>query len=193
MIKEHCSLLASHLSVGPQWSRVLFAFLCAERLRPCCWVFGKEYSRDTEIGAFTCERIFNYLMTGVMSDDLILLNDDFPATIHSSDEFGTALAVQAQSGMTALANALELCLRDEMELATASGVYVIDAIDNFELFAWNSVAASGEFRESKEYWLLSTELARQIHQAAQVVEIGRAELIGLRIENRQYAIPPAIL
>ena len=41
------------------------------------------------------------------------------------------------------------------QLAVDSAIHVVDAIDNFELFAWQSIKGSGAFDGSNDYWLLS--------------------------------------
>ncbi len=121
-----------------------------------------------------------------------MLNRTYSGNIHTSDDFGTVLAVQAQFGMISLANTLELCFSDDVELATNSAVNVIDAIDNFELFAWNSAPGLGEFQESPNYWLLQGELVRQIRQANQVISAAHDDQVRILVENKQFAVPPAV-
>ena len=70
MISEHSAILTSHLNAGPQWGRILFSLLCAERLRPCCWAFEKAFDRDVSAFESGCNELFEYLWTGKTSREL---------------------------------------------------------------------------------------------------------------------------
>lgn len=192
MIAEHCSRLAAILNTGQRSSRVLFSLLCVERLKPCCWAFGKEFGQDISSFLSGCHEALDFLVTGKISRELDILKRTYSKNIHTSDDFGTVVAVQAQFGMISLANTLELCFSDDVDLATNSAENVIDAIDNYELYAWQSVPGSGEFQESQNYWLLEAELVRQVRQASQVMSMGHDGLVRMLIENRQFVVPPAV-
>ena len=127
--------------------------------------------------------MLRYIQTGKMSRSLTALIHDFAATIHTSEELGDPLAVQAQDGMMALDNTLQLCQEANVELAVDSGLCVIDAVDNFQFVA----QMVGE-----DNWLLSNEMTRQLQQSAQLA-CQIPDFAQIRIENMQFAIPPAVL
>ncbi len=87
---------------------------------------------------------------------------------------------------------MKLYIENNVVFAIGAAINVIDAIDNFEFFAWGMDSDSGQFRTNNENWLLATELSRQISQASQPESADVNELVRLRIENRQFVIPPAI-
>ncbi len=61
MLKDHCNLLSQTLKQKSHVGRVLFAFLCVERLRFCGWAFEKEYHHDLGVIRSGCNFIFDRL------------------------------------------------------------------------------------------------------------------------------------
>lgn len=102
------------------------------------------------------------------------------------------MASQARYGLEATLRLIELCSQDDVAVAIDIAFSVIDAIDNFEYFAWSAEPKGGEFQGDDQNELLQHELRRQLNQAGLVKGADLELRKRLRIENRLFRIPPAV-
>ena len=192
MITAHRGVISSNLVVACQRERVLFSLLCSERLRMCCWAFGKEYDYDLSFVGKTLDLIAHNLKGGALPNDCPKLIDRLGLVLPSPDDYESALAAQARYGVEAVQNTLRLCLENNPRFGVDTASNVIDAIDNFEYFAWNIEPDCGPFTGNDDNWLLKTELDRQISDSMVVRDFNATKIGRLRIENRQFVVPAAI-
>jgi hypothetical protein len=194
-MKEHRAILSAQMSGSSRMSRALFCLACAERAHGCCWAFQKAHG-------VSVEPFFRWLETlwGAIAEDSwqgIDLDDaskEIEKAVPRSDEHGSPLATQAQAGLLCLLAAVSaLQDKNQGEVIEAANS-VVDALDNFVFFVRERL--SGQLESPQEYDLLKRELSRQLYDAQFLQAIDscpKPKLVEWRIENRQYAVPIAVL
>lgn len=192
-MKEHRKRLGKHILTAT--GQALFALAGAERLRGCCWAFEKEYGTSMEPFFRWCAFLFEQIGAGseLRREELLVATQEVEGIIPHSDEYGSSLAVQAQSGGLCLLSALLVLAGDEEDVVVGVANSVIDALDNFAHFSRNQILVSDEALNS--YELLQREAARQLHDVAVLNDLqsrGMDRLMEWRIENRQFTVPAAI-
>lgn len=191
-MNDHRNLLHSKMSTCSHKAKALFALLCAERLRSCCWAF--HCKQPFEYALFTQ---WNDLVFRALSEAGEPVSQQFYDGIAEIEsivpEGGEPLAVQAQSGVVCLLSSLELLCGESSERVVAASNAVVDALDNYVFFTRRRI--SNDRSSPNQYALLSREIDRQLHDlliAETFEDRTEVELSEIRIENFQYAIPIAV-
>lgn len=192
MIQEHRSALRANLQALSKPERVLFAFLCCERMTVCCWAFMHHHQYDLSMFRQTLDEIGALLKHEMMPDTCESRIASIEALMPLSPSFETTLAAQARYGLEALMNTLRLCMTGEIEHALDAATNVIDAIDNFEFFAWESEPGNVPFVANDSNWLLAEEVAYQLKLSRGMGKVGDSVVTRYRVENRLHYLPAAV-
>ena len=133
----------------------------------------------------------NNVLDGIPMD---LAAQQLEDVIPHSDEGGSPLSVQAQAAILCTLCAVRILAGergDEVIVEAANSV--VDALDNYTFFIAETI--SGRTDSPDDYELLGRECARQLQDCEFLCHGGVHDLSALlkwRIENRQYAVPPAV-
>jgi len=192
-MKDHRKQLSKHTLTAT--GQALFALAAAERLRGCCWCFEKEFESSMEPFFRWCSVLFDQVFSGaaLSREQLRAASKEVQIIIPNSDDYGSSLAVQAQSGALCLLSALLVLVGDEKDVVVGVANSVADALDNFAYFVGNQISESDDAPGTCE--LLQREMARQLYDARTITDLmrrGVGALTEWRIENRQFTVPSAI-
>ena len=187
----HRQQLSDELQNCSQRAKSLFALLCAERLRGCCWAYQESCSLNLEVFFQWNEALFEILLKDKQLDIATLRQgqQDVEAIMPSG---GEPLEVQAQSGVLCLLIAMELLVDENLSAVDAAN-YIIDAVDNYDFFIRRRL--TGETSSPSTHLLLEREISRQNADVSFVKmydHIERSERISYRIENLHFAVPIAV-
>lgn len=190
-LQLHQEEIANGLSRSSPTVRAFFAFLCAERLRGCCWAY--QASTGVCFAPFFqgIDAFFEMLLSARLAD----LN--WRTARSPLEEIlpkgGEPLPVQAQSGVICFLTALDLLGNGGRTSITDAVRAVIDALDNYDFFIRRRIR--NDTQSPGDFPLLLREMDRQLADMELLKNyesLERPALIERRIENLQFAIPPAV-
>jgi hypothetical protein len=175
--------------------RALFSFLCAERLHGCCWAYAQIASYDSSAYIAGCNLLYDQLTQESVGDDIALkeMKKKVEASAISSDEDGSPLAVQAQSGVLTLLYAFDSLEDDSLESILRAASYVVEALDNYQYYVHKTLA--GISHDPKEYLLLDREITWQRESLSMIMrdsQVTKTQALSLRLLNRSYLVPIAL-
>jgi hypothetical protein len=190
-LQLHQQQIASGLSASSSTARAFFAVLSAERLRGCCWAYQASSGIDLAPFFQGIDSSFEMLFNKCPADR------NMEGIIRKLEEIvpkgGEPLFVQAQSGVICLLTALDI-LADGARTSISDVVRAtIDALDNYEFSVRRRI--KNDMQSPGDFPLLLRELEREIADVKFLgnYEVrGRPSLIERRLENLQFAIPPAV-
>ncbi len=191
-MKLHSQTISQELLHSTPRAKALFAFLCAERLRGCCWAYQAIKGISLKAFFHEIEDLFELLLRQNVPNVAALEAriKQLEAIMPTGED---SLSVQAQSGVICLVTGLDVLAdgkRTGMEDAINA---MVDALDNYEFFMRTKLKSDA--RNSTDYPLLAREIVRQLADAKFVKTYkppANAALMDYRIENLQYAVPPAV-
>ena len=172
----------------------MFCLAGAERLRSCVWAFEKEYAVSMQPFFGWCASLMDALLAGTVQQlPLDALMEEVENLTPNSDEYGQPLAVQAQSALLCVLNALAV-LRDGRVGSVVDASYaVVDALENFVylihvgLLNDAAVPADREIVQRERGWQLTT-----IAFLRNLETCSREQLLAWRAQHREYSVPVAI-
>ena len=194
MVPDHKEL-QKQIAVLTPGGQILFALLCAERLRASCWAFSKRENWDITSYYEGCDFLFEQVVQNTTIDQTQVESyvDDLDKCVPQSDEFGDPLAVQAQSGLIALLHAFDSVKTADSEAGVNAAGAVEEGVDNYQYFVNKEM--TGQLTSPTEYPLLDREIKWQLESIATLRQFTRPErekYVSLRILNRTYAVPIAV-
>lgn len=191
-MKRHRQRLLDDLQGYTPSACALFALLCAERLRGCCWAFQEAEKSDMSPYFDWTEELFQLLIRRVepngsrLKDMVRHLEGIVPSG-------GEPLAVQAQSGMLSLLAAGEILISQNSSGVIDAANSIVDALDNYDFFVRRRL--KNDMSSPTDYPLLQREMNRQLADVAfvQLWDQGKSsDPIDYRVENLQFAVPIAV-
>ena len=191
-MKQHRQIIRDSLSNCTPCGRALFALLCAERLRSCCRVYQNTTSLPVAAYFDDLDAGFASLLKkkNLSPEASNLAVERLDACV---PEGGDPLSVQAQSGVVCLMEALRLLAGGEVEGCIEVVNAIVDALDNYHFFIRRRLC--GDTTSPDDYILLRRESDRQladVRTAKTFDQLSESDLVALRIENLQFAVPVAV-
>ncbi len=167
-----------------RWQRVAYHALTAERYIHVWKSFGLVY--ETDVSDWL--RRAGEMLDAMTSDSLPNVEDTsaFEASIPTSDEYDTALAVQAQNGCLSLLAAYREC--QGLPVGMPVGSFLGDTIENYAVSLSIEIGVKISAESSAMYVLQMRWAERLIQQLPAATGITR----DIRAENRMNSIVPAL-
>jgi hypothetical protein len=190
-LQLHQRRIVNGLSESSPAARAFFALLCAERLHACCWAY--QASKGVSLAPFFqgLEELFELLIDGRPADSsLRTVTAELEEIIF---EGGEPLPVQAQSGVICLLVGLDMLENPGRTNIDDAARATVDALDNYDFFVRRRI--SNEAQQPGDFPLLVREMQQQVSDVEflkNYEELERKSLIEYRIQNLQFAIPPAV-
>lgn len=180
--------LVQRLVVLDDVRQIVFALLCAERLRPCCIEFAKQNNRDVSPYLAAIDLAFasaSKPVAGVSVNDTV--GTDWQRCTPDFQEFEDCLSEQALAGMLALAHALE---NGDMKSLLHTSQQLIEAVDDY-IFQQSSDDGR-EFDHKQPHLLRDREMRKQLDDCEWLesqATIDEQAISDRRATNLSFAIP----
>jgi len=191
-MKAHRQHILDKLSDCDGRARAMFALLCAERLRSCCWAL--QAGHGAHLGAcFTHMDALFELLQSHQAPDPAMLRATFEEIEPIVPGGGEPLCVQAQSGVICLLGAIEAFAGRTRVTITDVVNAIVDALNNYEFFIRRRIM--NDTSSPTEYPLLQREIERQLADVAFVrglEQSDKSRVVEYRLENLQFTVPLAV-